>query len=281
MGAAAKTLDDVGSGPWRQGSAVAGPLLDAARARGWRVPALSGGDFAFIISQDCDVVHHSLDEEPYVDLLVARCVEKQRRDGNYFHGKNPRRYQFELQGAHETEVYEVWAAERFTVERGLLREHTPSATPAVPRHLIRELARWTAKRYRRAAFPDEFNRRVQGALQGLTDRLKATAEFITGIYLRLDPHEELPANTSIRYRVLVWVTATGEALANAQSQAKAIAAKSAIFQALANSPGIQVLEAKLVGEHQFTLQDLRNALRWDYDYLSLRGGDEASLPVGE
>ncbi len=44
--------------------------------------------------------------------------------------------------------------------------------------------------------------------------------------------------------------------------------------------GILVDESVLVPEHRFSLEDLRETDRWDYDYLTYRGGSTGTVAEG-
>ncbi|MBL8227732.1 MAG: hypothetical protein JNL98_04620 [Bryobacterales bacterium] len=60
-------------------------------------------------------------------------------------------------------------------------------------------------------------------------------------------------------------------------QKEALHLASEIEAALQQCAGVAVDDVRLAPEHRFSLEDLRNTDRWDYDYLTYR--DESGAPV--
>jgi hypothetical protein len=275
MGASPGIHDRSGLAPWRQGSTLPGALLDEARGLGAQVPILGAEDFACVITQDCDVLHHSFDDEPIAEALIIRHVDASSRNGNYWHGKNPRRIQFELEVGGNLRLYEAKAPEKITLDRRLLLRFQPADSPMVTAVVIRDLVHWVTKRYRRAAFPDAFNERVGPAAARIVKAIRKGNEFITGLFIRVQPTEEIPPDTS--YQVVLFATMLLKDPDSIEQEQEAIQAFSEIVAAMAKCKGIELLEAELVPEDQFTIADLREYPRWDYAYLSLAAEPEAPI----
>jgi hypothetical protein len=74
---------------WRQGT-----LLHLKQNIDINANVTVNAGFYLVISQDCDLVHHSLTNEPFVEILPLTPIEKP--DGNFQHGRNPRKIHLTL-----------------------------------------------------------------------------------------------------------------------------------------------------------------------------------------
>jgi hypothetical protein len=166
---------------------------------------LESAALLILLSQDCDIAHSSYETEPYIELLVARPVPQEQRDDGLFHGKNPRRLQFTVTVEGRDHLYSVSIIEKARLDRQILLQGLPDRRIQIDGATIDLLARWTAKRYTRPAFPDEFNDRCRPAAKRVSTRLKAKGHLITGLFLQLDSYEELPPEQE--YHIILRATA--------------------------------------------------------------------------
>jgi hypothetical protein len=238
-------------------------------------PPLEQEGLVILISQDCDIVHSSYEDEPYVEILVARPLPMEQQDGNLFHGKNPRRLQFVLEKGLSSQLYGVSIQEKSRIDRKLLLAGAPDAEHQLSSVTVDLLAKWTAKRYTRAAFPNEFNERCRRATNRIRDRLKTKGYLITGVFLHLHSYEELPPTED--YKVIMRVTALPETCENRQEEEIALSLCAAIESILNDCGGIQVVDSSLAAETEISLHDLRLLRRWDYDFLSYRDEDTQGI----
>lgn len=240
---------------------------------------LGDDDLLVLISQDCDVVCHSYDIEPHVELMVARRLLPEARNGSLFHGKHPRRIQFTAPGPDGERLYEINVHEKNRIDRRELADRRPHEDVRIDPETVRLLALWTARRYTRSAFPDTFNERCRPAAGRIERRLKARGELLTAVFLRLDSMEELPEGTD--YHVILRATALPEDLEDVRREEEALRLLRDVEKALNDCDGIEVVDAELVSEDEFTLTDVRQTLRWEYDYLSYREGEgDQAAPDG-
>jgi hypothetical protein len=231
-------------------------------------PAPAADALAILISQDCDIVHESYEDEPYVELLFAKPAKE--RDGNLFHGKNPRRLQFEAQHTSGPQLYCVNINEKTRVDRALLVPGLPS-TVALDDDTIDLLASWAAKRYTRAALPTEFNERCRASTQRIYKKLKAHGHLITGFLLQMNSYDELPKDSI--YRVTLIGTCLPTTLQDRDQEQIAVSLLDAVHRELDRCEGIEVEDARLLSEEKVSLHDLRYMLPWDFDHVSYRSGD--------
>lgn len=247
---------------WRQGSVAS----DSLRLTIPGLPSTTtADDLLVILTHDCDLVSDDFDAEPSVDVLIARRIPNSARDGNLFHGRNPRRLQLESGGA----LYDIRAKERLTIDRVLLASHAPDASRKLPDSIRGLLARWTAKRYERAALPDAFNERTARAREKIRKRLKKDGDLVTAIFLSLRSEAELPEDDP--YEVIVSVVAESRRASDQVDGHRLRLVTDAIEEALSSADGIQVADCRLVPDDEFTLADMKRSIEWDvWDDLSNR-----------
>jgi hypothetical protein len=219
-----------------------------------------------LLTQDCDILHHDYRDEPDVELHVARPAAEV--DGNLLNAKNPRSLQFTV----TDRPYEIKMHERCRASRECLLGHVPQELN-LGEDLIRTIIRWTANRYLRSAFPDAFNERLAAArksMRRIETALKRDGGLITGIFLWVDPSEEITPEE--HYRIIMRLTAKEEVLEQPATEAAALALTETIGQEFEGINGVEIVDYQLVSEADFSLADMRTMLRWDYDYLSYRAG---------
>jgi hypothetical protein len=226
-----------------------------------------------VVSQDCNIVHSSYDSEPYVEVAIAR--EMDREDGNLLHGKNPRRLQFRTSDGklHEINIHDVQR-----LDRHVLVARSPDNSVYIDDETVRQIGRWLGKRYTRPAFPDSFNERIRSAQPKIASKLKSHGALITGLYLRLSTNDELPPSQI--YGVDLRVTARADTLEDESLEAQLLSVVAYLEKYLNGCEGVEA-EVRLDSEGQFTLEDRRLTQRWDYDYLSDRNPEGSGAPPEE
>lgn len=246
---------------WEQGS-----ILDLSQLPATDVePPFEAGTLPIVISQSCDVIHDSFDEEPKVDLLLARPIEVV--EGNFTDGKNPRTFDFVRKVGLSDEAYRCFIREKMQSDRRILLGKLP--IDRIDDDIILALKRWVGKRYTRAALPTKFNDRARPCIDTIKAILKRNSE-ITGIYLSLSSDEELPDGSP--YGLILTTTVLPKTKADENAFDRVIRATSKISEALNACNGLEIMEATPKSEEYVTLYDLRDMDLWDYDYLSVRAG---------
>ena len=167
--------------PWRQGHVLPD---NGAKALGLLSEA-AHTKIAIVVSHDCDLAQDP-SVEPFVEVIVGRRIEA--ADGNFSYAKNARRLHLTFSGGSEHFTVELLARLKIAIKKGQLVEYEPVETTklTVAEHTI--LQRWLAARYGRAAFPDEFDKRLEET--GLRDRLgkilRSSGSSISAIYFDVD-----------------------------------------------------------------------------------------------
>lgn len=219
--------------------------------------------FGVVVSQSCDVQSTRFDVEPFVEIHLARSVGEP--NGNYTNGKNPRIIDLEDTLEGNAICVRVQASDRLRCDRRRLLAIEPAAILRDTN--IRTLANWTAKRYIRPALPDEFNRRFDAGREKSRKAAKMYGHDIQDFYVAIDPDAEISEAES--YRVILIGSVTDDVAAD---QARYERASKAVTQfALAlHGNGIEVVEHVTRSESLISLTDVRQLIRLDYDYVSVR-----------
>jgi len=151
--------------PWRQGHVLPD---DGAKALGL-LSDVADTEVAIVVSNDCDLAQDP-SVEPSVEVIIGRRIGA--ADGNFSYAKNARRLHLTFSGGSQRLIAELIARFKISIKKEQLVEYEPVKTTklTVVEHTI--LQRWLASRYRRAAFPDEFDKR-----QRKLDYATGLAEF--------------------------------------------------------------------------------------------------------
>lgn len=235
-------------------------------------------DLWVVVTQDCDLVHPSFEKEPEVELVRLAALSPESKDGNLHWGDNPRVFQFyDPQSGDDQILFETQIHDRARVHRRYLADSSPDLARTLDPENIKRLCRWISQRYVRAAFPDEFNRRIKQTLDKLEDKkLKKKGDVLSGIYMLLDSDDELTKGE--KYGIIVWATMKSGDYEDSEKRRTAQELVDAIEAALSGCDGIEIKDVHLKSEQQVTLDDLRLLKRWDYDSLSLRRESVEELP---
>lgn len=259
---------------WCQGSVLPADFSQELVDEG-ELTADSSADLLIVITHDCDLVNLAYNAEPFVEILHAAPASK---NGNLFHGKNPRKIQFETGTGNETDVFEVSIHRRYLVERRKFENFDPDPIRSLDQKNIYALTRWVAKRYTRSAFPDTFNERVNTVGKEFEKILKKRGEYITGLFIALDPWSELSDDEE--YTVILVATVENDSRTDEQLT-ELYQAIDEIGSLLDTCSGLHVVEGELVFESDFSLANLRTYSRFEYDYLSLREKPGGKVAEGD
>jgi hypothetical protein len=247
----------------------------------------SAAHLAIVVSHDCDLVQ-SPDVEPMVEVIIGRRVDDP--DGNYMHGKNPRRLHVSAVEAGSVAWIELTATTRRSVAKEDLSGHAPSTTLLIDSNSLSTLQYWLAARYRRSAFPDAFDRHLgeRGIARRLAKILEPTGNHILAVFFDVDEgivreHEgdDDPFTLSIN---LLYSTASDPDYAETAANEAAEAIKT-VFHDRCFDPkigrwrGIELLDCSAISDEALTYAMSLKLKRWNADYISLRA--EPAQPMIE
>ncbi len=181
---------------WRQWSCVRNvdvPSVLKGTSLHASLPANADDVRLLVVSQSCDLVHHSYDAEPVAECYVCKPLSQGvAPDGNLTAGKSPRELHVLLTSDGEGRWHRIHSNGRVLAPRHRLAGIDPDPSILVPDSAIRILQRWLINRAVRTAFPDAFNSRTRKALRKLENRLKKGGVHLLGLYVNLSSWDELP-----------------------------------------------------------------------------------------
>lgn len=223
-----------------------------------------------VISHSCDLTHHDPEGEPFAEVLVAEVADSQ--DGNFTHGKHPRRLHL-LMYSHKGDpcVLEFLAWRRLWVDRRELACRVPDEDRFLLEEDIRVLTVWLAQRYIRAALPDDFNSLVQTTFKKRNKLHARISEHVSGLYVEIYPDRELEDGESYSMNLLALVP---------RGQKEAIDfVQQGVHELVEHfrQAGIDA-EATVRAEDEVSYWLVRKMKRFPLEHLSLRSGDQP-LPM--
>lgn len=219
--------------------------------------------FLIVTSQDCDVVHHSLSAEPWVELIAVTPADKE--NGNLLHLRNPRRLQFYLNLKGNRRLMEVSVHDRCRIPRELLADQPPDTETSLQPDDVSCLIRWLARRYDRSALPDTFNKRLQPCQVKIKKLLGKASAVIQQLLIAIDPWEELPEGTNYNATVLGTIRAD-----DYQDTSKIRTAEETLLQLeeVVSAVGGIDIRVEVRSESDVSLHTVRSFQLWDFESLS-------------
>jgi len=260
--------------PWRQGhvlkseSSVALGLVSADHAE---------SAFTVVISHDCDLAQ-SPHAEPLVEVIVAKRIEAP--NGNFTHAKNSRRLHLDCVVGGAAAFLDMQALDKTATKKDELAGHAPSANVVLRPEDRFVLQRWLAARYRRAAFPDEFERRLTdtGVAKRIAKILEPLGKHLVAVFFDVDEGAEQVRHGEKDLYVLridlLYSTEEdpGAALEAAEKAVRSISAafRERCFDAVDGWKWIELVGCDAVSDEAMTYAMSTQLKRWNMDYLSLR-----------
>lgn len=269
--------------PWRQGH-----LLDPDAVEALGLSHATGPENTIVIvaSHDCDIAQHP-DKEALVEVIVGRVVPD--KDGTYTHAKNSRHLHIDFEGASFWGEFE--ATQKCCIDKHKLNDFAPrsDAHLSPSSHAIFQM--WLASRYRRSAFPDEFEKRLTSKELKLHEKIakavKPHGELIAGVFFDVDEgHENNRDGPDDIYVLDITILHIADPDFDAAEKAASKAAasiKKAFYEKLFLPTNTwQYIELRFcdaVSESVLTYQQFKQLKRWRLDHISLAAEPQQSVPV--
>ena len=173
--------------PWRQGAVLPRAAIEAFDLG--LPPNGSAGTIAVVISHDCDLAQ-SPEVEPSVEVPPCRCIATP--NGNFTHGKNPRRLHLALNDHMRPIWLELEATRKRSIDKADLALHQPD-----PSHFLTPTQNCSATLAGRPVSPSSLSRPINRRLRnaGLTERLARILEkdgaLLSAVLFDLDQGREV------------------------------------------------------------------------------------------
>ncbi|WP_192983354.1 hypothetical protein [Pseudomonas sp. EggHat1] len=279
--------------PWRQGY-----LLQPETVRELELaPNLPPEKVAAVIaSHDCDLAQPP-DTEPFVEVVLGTFLDG-APNGNYTNCKNLRRLHVGFSATGEEVHVEIDTNRRALIPKDAvdnprhgLSEHLPSPSHRMTNREHGVFQRWLAARYRRAAFPDEFDRRLKEETkiaEKLAKAFKDTGNHITAVFFDVDGGTENARNgADDPYELVVtllYATDVDPAAARAAAVAAAETIRS-IFEARCRPSKdsddawiwIELVDIEVISDEALSYAQSQLLKKWQADHISLRTEPEQPM----
>jgi hypothetical protein len=263
--------------PWRQGH-----LLDDDTVKALSLSSSESPDrtAVVVISHDCDLVQSS-QKEPYVEVIVGHFLNE-KANGNFTFAKNARKLHFDRSSGTQPLTVELVATDKRQINKQKLANAQPDPNFALSHRERSVLQQWLAARYRRAAFPDEFDNRLQnktGLREKLRAILKSHGAHIDAIFFDVDDGEEIPHNgIDDPFKLvieLLYSTQTDEDAAREAAEETAKLIEEAFNEeCFAKENGwqwIELVECRATADLVMTYLQSKMLREWRTDDISFRG----------
>lgn len=265
--------------PWRQGHLLS---QDAITALGLRHAARSEQTVVIVASHDCDLAQ-APEGEPKIEIVIGCLVTD--KDGNCTHAKNARKLHVEFVGG-DTFWAEFEATAKSSIEKLKLNAFHPRSDAHLTseNHAIFQM--WLASRYRRSAFPDEFERRLTQETK-LADKIakavRPHGELITGVFFDVDEGaEEMRSGPDDTYTLDISILYDPDADAAEHAASQAVDAIQTAFKAklLMSNQRWQYIELRFceaISESVLSYQEFKQLKRWRLEHISLAADPQQSV----
>jgi hypothetical protein len=267
--------------PWRQGHLLGN---DAIETLGLHHAVAPDQTLVIVASHDCDLAQ-APEGEPVIEVVVGRLVTG--KDGNCTHAKNARKLHVEFAG-----VAVFWAEFDTTAKLSIDKRALNDFIPRPEAHLSPEnhniFQMWLASRYRRSAFPDEFERRLIKELklhEKIAKAVRPHGELIAGVFFDVDEGADVTRNgPDDTYTLDITILHLADpdfdaAEKAADTAAKAIekAFKEKLFDPTKTWQHIELRSCDPVSESVLTYQHFKQLKRWRLEHISFAA--EPQQPV--
>lgn len=234
-------------------------------------------DQLLIVSQTCDLVQGSFENEPWFEVLCLHPLGREP-DRGYLGGKNSRRIEFNMTLAGDGPGH--WYAlpyERHLISRALLMEEGLGRAASIDGQILKMVLAWLSRRYTRAAFPEAFVRRMDARREPISNKFSRLNTLVTNVYIRLTPFEELTGDDE--YAIELMLIMDAEVFDDEKKYRECSEITGQLENQLKKCPSILVDDIRIESTASVTLENLSGYREWDYSYLSFRDPDNAAAPL--
>jgi len=264
---------------WRQGHLLSS---DAITALGFSHPTMPENTVVVVATHDCDIVQVP-EKEPCVEVFVGQVIASENKDGNNTHAKNARKLHIEFGGNSPLWV-EFEATSKTSIKKADLASFTPCTASRLSPDNYNTFQMWLASRYRRSAFPDEFERRLTKEAklaEKISNAVKPHGDLISGVFFDVDGGKDVIRNgpdDTYMLDIIVLYTSEPDVISAENAANEAVSAiekafKEKLFNSTKKWQHIELRFCDAISEAALTYQVFKQLKRWRLDHVSL-----ASVP---
>lgn len=269
---------------WRQGSLFSiedsARLLREAQPPPYLPREIADGFRLIVASHSCDIVSER-DDEPYVDVYPVVSLPA-GVDPQQLSVRNARRLHVHLTVGGAEIACEIFAPSRFSISRTRLTELAADAGASLSEFYLKHFVAWLAARFRRTAFPDEFNERLEPAKKKIRKALNDAHRGLISLLIDLDPFDETPKTDGTAYELSLLGLMTHADYETPETHAKATTALMRTKGALdgcmldGGAKAFKVNKPELRSAATLSVADYDTYYSFGFEDLSLR--DDTDLP---
>lgn len=263
------SVDSIREANWRQGACLEPQTISQLVADG-ALPDHGEEALWVVLTQDCDLYHRNLDNEPVVELISAQRRAKKPKSKASL--KDPRELHVADENLESTLVFR--SCNRVWLPRELLCELEPSDI-SLTGETRGELIRWVARKYTRVAFPDAFVDRVRPAEKDWAKAERNSDGDIYAVYVNVTDQEL----TDEPYRILVVCIASPKALEDDAIYQATQELTGQLGELLTQCDGIELVDIELRSQAEFSIEDQLSFQRWDFDASTIAGDGIEAAPI--
>lgn len=267
--------------PWRQGHLLP---HEAVAELGLLHSEHPDETVVIVATHDCDLAQ-TVDREPYVEVVVGRQIPQ--ADGNFTHAKAARTLHVEIDGASQS-IAEFFAIAKRPVAKTALVEFEPATAHRLSPAALTTFQRWLAARYRRSAFPDEFERRLKDSRldREIAKIVRPLGSAITAVLFDIDEGAEIVRSGAEDVYTLditlLYAAEPDPDVAEKAVETAGTAIKAAFERKLHDESSdtwkeIELRYLDVVSEEAFTYRQLKLMKPWRLEHISL--GADPQQPV--
>lgn len=253
---------------WLQGSLVKQEnVLQLLDIFGDATLKCDSNNIALIVaSGSCDVASSS---DPIIEFSVARYIDNV--EGNYSFNKNPRRLHCNLESSMANGFcIQLFAHEKISIAKSQIPEGiTPDPGIRFNNNELFFYVEWLSGRYKRPAFPSEFDRRIDK--QWKKDKRKREAsrisEKVMGIYAKVLPDAEIEADKNYAVDLLAIVVPNLDEEGVEYTDIKNLLEK---YKDVMQKAKMDVGEIRIFPESKISLGKFKQYKRFNLDELSFK-----------
>ncbi|WP_395024582.1 hypothetical protein [Comamonas odontotermitis] len=258
--------------PWRQGHLLCSEAIKAFNLGD------TNQTLAIVATHDCDLAQ-SPDGEPNIEIIVGSLINE--ANGNVTHAKNSRKLHLEFIG--EQPLWsEFQATAKISIDKMELNKFKPRLDFLLSPENSAVFQMWLASRYRRSAFPDEFERRLVKECklaEKIAKAVKPHGERIVGVFFDVDEGVETTRNgpdDTYTLDIVILHSADIEPASTPSQDAASAAAKAIedsfqdkLFKPTGTWQHIELRFCESISEATLTYQQFKQMKRWRLDHISL------------
>lgn len=270
--------------PWRQGRLLTEETAAALQLIHHEYP---GETVVIVATHDCDLAQ-TPESEPMIEVVVGRRIDLM--DGNYTHAKTARTLHSQFKGTSPL-MAEFIITDKLSIHKEALADFEPLDSHHLSASGQVTFQRWLASRYRRSAFPDEFERRLvheSKLASKIAKAVKPHGELIAAVLFDVDEGEETtkngPDDTYLLDITLLYPAEADINRATAAAETAKKAIQKAFLDKLFNKESgewrnielryCEVMSDEALSYHHFSLMK-----PWRLEYISLGADQQQSIPT--